>query len=58
MAVLWYQCAPKVYFPAEQEQLARAILKVREMADEWLVEKVVLCGFSAGGHLVTSLGVL
>ena len=58
VAVLWYQCAPKVYFPAEQEQLARAILKVREMADEWLVEKVVLCGFSAGGHLVTSLGVL
>lgn len=58
VAVLWYQRAPEVYFPAEQEQLARAILKVREMAEEWLVEKVVLCGFSAGGHLVTSLAVL
>ena len=58
VAVLWYQRAPEVYFPAEQEQLARAILKVREMAQEWLVEKVVVCGFSAGGHLVNSLGVL
>ncbi|MFA9457348.1 alpha/beta hydrolase [Halalkalibacter sp. AB-rgal2] len=39
--------------------LGKAISKVREHADEWNVDpdQIVLCGFSAGGHLVASMGV-
>lgn len=41
------------------EELARTMLMVRTHAEEWLVdpEKVVVTGFSAGGHLACSLGV-
>jgi acetyl esterase/lipase len=39
--------------------LASAIALVRAHADEWLVDpdRIAVCGFSAGGHLVGSLGV-
>lgn len=45
--------------PAPMLDLACAIALVRAHADEWLVDpqRIVLCGFSAGGHLVASLGV-
>ena len=41
-------------------QLASALAEVRRNADEWLVDKnkIAVCGFSAGGHLAASLGVL
>ena len=40
--------------------LSWAVCEVRSNAVEWLIEedKVVVCGFSAGGHLAASLGVL
>ncbi|WP_197276427.1 alpha/beta hydrolase [Bacillus sp. JCM 19034] len=39
--------------------LAKAVSTVREHADEWDVNpnQIVICGFSAGGHLAASLGV-
>ena len=47
-------------FPTPMLDLAKTIKLVRDRADEWLVDpaQIVLCGFSAGGHLVASLGVL
>ncbi len=47
-------------FPEPMLDLARAILMVRARAGEWLVDtdQIALCGFSAGGHLAASLGVL
>jgi acetyl esterase/lipase len=39
--------------------LAKAILTIRENAEEFHVDpdKIIVCGFSAGGHLAASLGV-
>lgn len=41
-------------------QLAAAIAHIRSHAKEWHVipDKIAVCGFSAGGHLAASLGVL
>ena len=41
------------------EELARTVLMVRQNAEAWRVDpnKVVVIGFSAGGHLAASLGV-
>ena len=46
--------------PAPMLDLARAILAVRERAAERFVDpdQLILCGFSAGGHLAAALGVL
>lgn len=57
--ILKYSCAPAV-FPAAQLELAAAIALVRSRAKAWHVnpKKVVVAGFSAGGHLAASLGVL
>lgn len=40
-------------------ELAASVKLVRENAENWLVDdkKIVVCGFSAGGHLAASLGV-
>jgi len=47
-------------FPAPMLDLAQAIVMLRSRAVEWRIDpaQVVLCGFSAGGHLCASLGVL
>jgi acetyl esterase/lipase len=47
-------------FPEPMLDLANAILTVRKHADEWLVDpnQIAVCGFSAGGHLAASVGVL
>jgi acetyl esterase/lipase len=47
-------------FPQPMLDLARALLLVRANAAEWRVDpdQVAVCGFSAGGHLAASLGVL
>jgi acetyl esterase/lipase len=47
-------------FPQPMLDLARALLLVRAQAAEWLLDpnQVAVCGFSAGGHLAASLGVL
>jgi acetyl esterase/lipase len=47
-------------FPQPMLDLARALLLVRANAAEWRVDpdQVTVCGFSAGGHLAASLGVM
>ncbi|SFR63690.1 alpha/beta hydrolase [Anaeromicropila populeti] len=57
--IVQYSVKPDVY-PAPQLDLAKAVSIIREHAQEWHVEKdkIVLCGFSAGGHLAGSLGTL
>ncbi len=55
--VLRYSCAPAV-FPTALNQLAKSVKLIRESADKWKVDpnKIVVLGFSAGGHLTASLG--
>lgn len=57
--VLQYSVAPAT-FPAALLELSYAVAKVRENAEDWNVdtEKIAVIGFSAGGHLAASLGVL
>lgn len=54
-----YSIAP-VRYPTALLELAETVRYVREKEKEWNVdtEKVIVCGFSAGGHLAGSLGVL
>jgi acetyl esterase/lipase len=56
--VLRYSVKPAV-FPTALFQLAKVIEMVRENKDEWNVDpdKIIVMGFSAGGHLSASLGV-
>lgn len=39
-------------------ELAKAVCLIRDHAGEWDVDtrRVIVCGFSAGGHLACSLG--
>ena len=57
--VVRYSIAP-VRYPTALLELAETVRYVREKEKEWNVdtEKVIVCGFSAGGHLAGSLGVL
>ena len=56
--LLEYSVAPNV-FPTALLELASAVALVRRYAGEWMVDrnKIITCGFSAGGHLAASLGV-
>lgn len=47
-------------FPQPMLDLAKAIATVRAHAAEWHIDsdQIAVCGFSAGGHLCASLGVL
>ena len=56
-AVVFYRVFEK--YPAELQDLSDAVCIMRENADDWRIdpEKIVVCGFSAGGHLAASLGV-
>lgn len=51
-AVLRYSVAPAV-FPAAILEVGKSVALIRENAGEWFVdqEKIVILGFSAGGHL-------
>ena len=55
--VLDYSVSPN-RFPVALRELAAAIATVRDHAEEWYVdpESVLVCGFSAGGHLACSIG--
>lgn len=55
--VLYYSVAPETY-PASLMELALSVKLVRDHAKEWMVDsnKIVVTGFSAGGHLACSLG--
>ncbi len=57
--VLHYSVDP-VRYPAAQLQLALAIHTVKRNAQAWLTDagRVFVAGFSAGGHLAASLGIL
>lgn len=57
-ALLYYSVEPNV-FPTALLELASAVAMVKSHGEEWKVDrdKVITCGFSAGGHLVASLGV-
>ncbi|MCR5290959.1 MAG: alpha/beta hydrolase [Treponema sp.] len=57
-AVLDYSVAP-MDFPAAFLDLCEAVHCVRSHADAWNIdpEKIIVLGFSAGGHLAASLGV-
>ncbi len=57
--VLSYSLAP-VRFPAALQELALLVSEIRKNAQEWGIdrEKIVVSGFSAGGHLACSLGAL
>lgn len=57
--LLDYSVAPYVGWPAPCCELAKAIAYVRSIADEYNIdkEKIIVCGFSAGGHLAGSAGV-
>lgn len=54
-AVLRYSVTPAV-FPAAAMELGKSIALIREHAQEWGVDKdkIAVCGFSAGGHMVAS----
>ena len=56
---LAYSVEEKAADKRPMEELAKAVLAVRQNARKWLVDpqKVVVLGFSAGGHLAGSLGV-
>ncbi|MGC9468000.1 MAG: alpha/beta hydrolase [Anaerolineae bacterium] len=43
---------PKSVYPAPMRDIGKAFLTIRGRADEWLVDmdKIALCGFSAGAH--------
>jgi len=55
--ILDYSVAPN-RFPTALRELAAAVACVRDHAEEWHVDPgaVIVCGFSAGGHLACSLG--
>ncbi|MDD3429444.1 MAG: alpha/beta hydrolase [Oscillospiraceae bacterium] len=57
-AVLNYSVAP-TRFPAAVCEAATAVAMLRENALKWHIDtdKIVICGFSAGGHVACSLGV-
>lgn len=57
--VLNYRVAPE-RFPAALQDAMRAVRLIRFHAQAWgvLPERIAACGFSAGGHLAGSLGVL
>lgn len=57
-AVLRYSCASAVY-PTALCEVAQSVKLIREHAEDWNVdaEKIIVMGFSAGGHLAASYGV-
>lgn len=57
--ILYYHVAPYT-FPAPQQDAALAIKYIRDHADEYHAapDKIAVLGFSAGGHLAASMGVM
>ena len=57
--VLWYDVM-NLPFPSHLLLAAKAVATVRENAEEWYIDpqNITIIGFSAGGHLAASLGVL
>ena len=57
-AIVYYSVNKK--YPEALKDLSEAVIKIRSNCENWCIDKerVILCGFSAGGHLAASLGVL
>lgn len=57
-AVLRYSCAPAIY-PTALWEVAESVKLIKENAEEWNVDtdRIIIMGFSAGGHLAASYGV-
>lgn len=57
-AVLKYSTSPAV-FPTALLELGKAVMLLRNNAEKWNIdtEKIVVAGFSAGGHLAACYGV-
>ena len=58
--VLDYTVAPNCAGLEPQKNASKAISIIRQNADEWGIvpDKIAICGFSAGGHLATSMATL
>lgn len=58
-AVLNYSVYPDAKFPQSLCELSLAIAHLKQNAKEYNInpDKIITCGFSAGGHLALSLGV-
>ncbi len=58
--VLRYHCAPEARWPVPQLEASEAIRMIRSHADETMTDptRIFICGFSAGGHLAASVGIL
>src|SRR5258708_18216606 len=56
--VLKYRLGPRYHHPAPLQDAARAIRLVRARAAEWKIdpERIGILGFSAGGHLASTIG--
>ncbi len=56
--ILDYSVKPATW-PAAIVELSKAIMYIREIADEYSIDKdkIFVCGFSAGGHLAASMGI-
>lgn len=54
-AVLKYSCSP-AHFPVAVIELGSLIKQLRENADKWQIDtdRIIVMGFSAGGHLTAS----
>ena len=57
--ILLYSCGEDAGGKQPLAEAAQSVRLVRERADEWWIDpqKILICGFSAGGHLAASLGV-
>ncbi len=58
-AVLWYDISKDgVEHPQELKELAWSVAYIRDHADQYAIDKdkIIVAGFSAGGHLAASLG--
>ena len=57
--ILLYSCGKDAGGKQPLAEAAQSVRLVRERADEWWIDpqKILICGFSAGGHLAASLGV-
>ena len=56
--VLWYSVSPDAVYPTALTELASAVAILRKRAEEWHIDtdRILVQGFSAGGHLAASYG--
>jgi acetyl esterase/lipase len=55
--VLRYRLGPRYHYPAQLQDVARAVRTVRLRAKEWGIDpnRIGIMGFSAGGHLASTI---